>query len=337
MNDNSVNEPIISIIMATYNSESTIEWSLKSIRNQSIGRNVEILVIDGGSTDKTRVIASKYDCIILDNPDRLPEIAKRIGMQKCTGKYIQIMDSDEVLPDNKVLEKRIGFMDENTSVMCLLARYIPPKGTGISGKYISAVGDPFTAFAYKWFIDGNMGIIKKANIGTIKGEYIGSFSKDDIIPIGDSCTLFRGDYLRDKYGELFDKVNTTVLFQMTVNDTGLVGHIEGDDILHYTSSSFGTYLRKLKFRVINNVFDKNGSGYSAVAEHNNALSKRKYGYPFYCISIVLPVIDAVRMTFYYKDLSFLLHPVYAWYVMIQIIVQLLLKVSGRKQENQQYG
>ncbi len=331
------NEPIISIIMATYNSESTIEMSLNSIRTQSIGRNIEILVIDGGSTDKTRLIANEYNCNILDNPDRLPEIAKRIGMQNCTGKYIQIMDSDEVLPDNKTLEKRVKFMEANTNVMCLLARYVPPKGTGISGKYISAVGDPFTAYAYKWFIDGNMGIIKRASISVKKGEFIGSFSKNDIIPIGDSCTLFRGDYLREKYGNLFDKVNTTVLFQRTVNDTGLVGCIEGDDILHYTSSSFKTYLRKLKFRVINNIFDKNGSGYSAVAESNSALSKRKYSYPFYCISIILPIIDAIRMVFYYKDISFLLHPIYTWYVMVQIVVQFLLKLCGRKQENQQYG
>ena len=326
------------IDLKTYNSERTIEMSLKSIREQNLEQSeVEVLVIDGGSTDNTREIARKYNCIIFDNSKRLPEIAKRIGLKACTGRYIQIMDSDEVFATSYVLKRRIDFMDAHTEVNCLLARYVPPKKSGISGKYISAVGDPFTAYAYNWFIDGNIGLIKKTDILKQKGYYIGQFKDDDIIPIGDSCTLFRGEYLRTKYSDLFDEVNSTVLFQKTVRDTKYIGCIEGDDIVHYTSSSLSTYFKKLKFRVVNNVFDKNGSGYSAVAENNVALNRRKWGYPLYCISIVFPVIDAVRMSIYYKDASFLLHPLYSWYVMIEIIIQYCLKIIGKTIENQQYG
>lgn len=66
--------------MPTYNSEGTLEESLKTIRNQDYDQNqIEILVIDGGSTDKTRAIAEKYNCRIINNPRKLPEIAKEIG------------------------------------------------------------------------------------------------------------------------------------------------------------------------------------------------------------------------------------------------------------------
>ena len=84
--------------MATYNSESTIEKSLISIREQDFDqKKIEILVVDGNSTDKTRDIAKKYGCEIIDNPERLPEIAKMIGLRRAAGIYVSIMDSDEAL------------------------------------------------------------------------------------------------------------------------------------------------------------------------------------------------------------------------------------------------
>ena len=47
-------EYLITIIMPTYNSEKTLEYSLRSIRHQIINQDqIEILMIDGGSTDKT--------------------------------------------------------------------------------------------------------------------------------------------------------------------------------------------------------------------------------------------------------------------------------------------
>ena len=70
--------PSISVIMPAYNAERTIELALRSIRMQTIADQIEILVIDGGSTDATREIAQRYGATILENPHRLPEPAKLI-------------------------------------------------------------------------------------------------------------------------------------------------------------------------------------------------------------------------------------------------------------------
>lgn len=68
---------LITIIMPTYNSERTIEQSLQSIRKQTIDQEqVEILVLDGGSTDATKKIAEKYGATVVINEKRLPELAK---------------------------------------------------------------------------------------------------------------------------------------------------------------------------------------------------------------------------------------------------------------------
>ena len=51
---------VITVVMPTYNSEHTIEKALQSIRNQTYPQDsIEILVVDGGSTDKTLSIAQK--------------------------------------------------------------------------------------------------------------------------------------------------------------------------------------------------------------------------------------------------------------------------------------
>lgn len=56
----------ISIIMPTFNAERTLEKSLTSIVNQTLPREcIEILVIDGGSTDQTVKIAERFGAKIL--------------------------------------------------------------------------------------------------------------------------------------------------------------------------------------------------------------------------------------------------------------------------------
>lgn len=89
-------QPFFSIIIATYNSEKTLPYTLRSIRQQSIEKEaVEIIVVDGGSTDETISIAKKYGAKTLNNPKRLPEYAKAIGTSVAVGHYVMRMDSDE--------------------------------------------------------------------------------------------------------------------------------------------------------------------------------------------------------------------------------------------------
>ncbi|MEG1753683.1 MAG: glycosyltransferase, partial [Christensenella sp.] len=145
--------PLFSFVIPTYNSEKTLAKTLMSIMQQGFEPELlEILIIDGGSTDATLEIAAKYGALIIENPKRLPEYAKFIGMNKATGKYIVKMDSDEAFISNLQLKKRLQLVEKWPDVKCVVADRLkkPTEGNwGIANEYINLFGDPFSFFVYK--------------------------------------------------------------------------------------------------------------------------------------------------------------------------------------------
>lgn len=328
-----------SIVMATYNSENTIDKALRSIRNQKFDQEkIEILVVDGGSTDRTIEIANQYGATVLKNPYRLPEPAKMIGLKYAAGRYLCIMDSDEEAMDDRIFEKRRNLLETHKELKCLAVGLATPRDSDACCHYINMVGDPFSCFVYRTWKDSMEGlIIRRGRYYPNLDSYIAEYAKKDIKPIGDSGTVMDLDYLKAHYSAEFDQLTTSVLFDRIITDTGFVGFVKGDRHYHYTSASFKAFFRKLKFRIINNIFDVSGSGYARKAEQNTKLSGRKYLFPVYAISFLFPLIDGIRMTVNYKHWIFLMHPVFSIYVLIEIAYQYFCKMIGIKRKNSSYA
>lgn len=326
--------------MPSYNSEKTIGIALQSIRNQDICQGyIEILVIDGGSTDKTIEIAQNFGAKIIRNERRLPEIAKSIGLQQAQGKYIIENDSDEVYIKNNQLRQRIEFMTLHPEAKCILAdRHVAPNHYAFSCSYLNTVGDPFTAFVYK--SKGSViRNLKKHIYYQQMGQFIFKFNQNSILPIGDGgTTMIDMDYVREEFPFLIhEQCFASTIFDEVSRKTGFVACIQDDNILHYSATSLKIYLKKLKFRIINNIFDIEGSGYAARALKNVKLARRKYLFPLYCISIIWPIIDAIKLSVRFRDLSLLMHPIYAYYVLFEIFVQYTKKALGKFTANKSYG
>ena len=97
-----MNDPKISIITITYNSEKTVRSTFESIRKQNYD-NLEYIVIDGGSTDSTLDIAKEYSDIIstiVSEPDNGISDAMNKGIRLATGDLIGIIHSDDMLAKN---------------------------------------------------------------------------------------------------------------------------------------------------------------------------------------------------------------------------------------------
>src|SRR3989344_4063933 len=86
------NKPKVSVIVPTRNSAKFLETCLKSIRNQTY-KNIELIVVDNNSSDKTKKIAKKYaDKVFNFGPERSAQV--NFGVENSDGQYVYKVDSD---------------------------------------------------------------------------------------------------------------------------------------------------------------------------------------------------------------------------------------------------
>ena len=108
---------LISVIIPAYNCESFIKETLESVFNQSIGiENLEIILINDGSTDNTLSILREYEkqgqIKLIDTPNRGVSAARETGRNIAKGEYIQYLDSDDLLTSQKI-EIQYKALEEN--------------------------------------------------------------------------------------------------------------------------------------------------------------------------------------------------------------------------------
>lgn len=96
---------LLSIIIATYNAGNTLNTCLTSIVEQK-SSEIELLIIDGGSTDNTLDIAHSYGDkidVLISEPDKGIYDAWNKGISYSTGHWIMFIGADDILVDNSLL------------------------------------------------------------------------------------------------------------------------------------------------------------------------------------------------------------------------------------------
>lgn len=111
-------QPLISVIMSTYNDELYIEESLRSILNQTLA-DFELIIYDDCSTDHTvekirafhdpriQLICNEENCGLTKNLNK--------GLRIARGKYIARMDGDDISEQTR-FERQVAFLEEHPSV-----------------------------------------------------------------------------------------------------------------------------------------------------------------------------------------------------------------------------
>ena len=162
-----MNKPLVSVVISTKNEEKNIENCLKSIVFQTYPKeNIEIIVVDNSSTDKTKEISQKYtEKVFNKGPERSAQ--RNFGMlEKSTGEYLMFLDADMILsPD--VIETCVKKMESEGS---LAGIYISEVVLGKS--YFSKVRRFERSFYDGTVIDGAR-FIKKSVF-----EKVGGFDED---------------------------------------------------------------------------------------------------------------------------------------------------------------
>lgn len=108
----------ISIIVPVYNEEKRIKKCIDSLINQTYS-NIEILIINDGSTDNTLNILNEYDDsrIIVTTIKNIGRGgARNIGIKKSSGKYLMFVDSDDYVDENIVKKLYNNLINENSDI-----------------------------------------------------------------------------------------------------------------------------------------------------------------------------------------------------------------------------
>lgn len=112
----------VSVIMPVYNTEEYVERAINSILGQT-EKDFELIIVDDCSTDSSWNVVSKFvdSRIKLFRNDHNIGVAatRNYAIKQSSGKYIAIMDSDDLAPKYR-LEREIKYLDENPKMVAVI-------------------------------------------------------------------------------------------------------------------------------------------------------------------------------------------------------------------------
>ncbi len=125
-----ISDKKISVITVTKNSGKYIEKALSSVITQTY-KNIELIVIDGCSTDNTLEIIRKYESNIdtwISEPDGGIAEAMNKGVELATGDYLVFINSDDYLLDDDVLQRASAHLQSNRDIYIFKVLFLYPDG-----------------------------------------------------------------------------------------------------------------------------------------------------------------------------------------------------------------
>lgn len=111
---------LVSIVIPAYKAEKYIKETLDSVVNQT-WPYIEVFVIDDGSPDNTFEIAKQYECkniTVLKQENSGACVARNKGFQLSKGDYIQFLDADDILSNDKI-EAQIKVLKGRSDILAV--------------------------------------------------------------------------------------------------------------------------------------------------------------------------------------------------------------------------
>jgi glycosyltransferase involved in cell wall biosynthesis len=138
---------MISVVVPAYNEEQNISMCLESLCRQTLPRDqYEIIVVDGGSKDRTREIAARYADMVFIQTSKKVGGARNDGALKAKGEIIATTDADCIIPEDWLGVITAGF-ERNPDVIQLFGP-VDPKEGGIKNHLFLSLANTFSRFGY---------------------------------------------------------------------------------------------------------------------------------------------------------------------------------------------
>ena len=111
---------LISVIIPVRNGEKYLKEAIQGIQKQKM--DVEIIVINDGSTDNTGKVAEEAGCVVINHEKAMgPVVAKNTGLKKARGEYIMFHDGDDVMNEG-ALRILYDILETDASSMAVMGK-----------------------------------------------------------------------------------------------------------------------------------------------------------------------------------------------------------------------
>lgn len=335
------NSPTISVVIATYNSEKTLDRCLMLVRSQNYPQSkIEIILGDGGSKDKTILIAKKYKAKVIDIPSERQhaEYNRGVAFNKAKGELVLILDHDNYMLGKNYLKNLVDPLLDNPSVVASESCYFHySKKYSLIDRYYALFGTIEPLPLYLGKSDRLMQTSKKWNLqgkAIDRGSYyLVKFSDDPskFPTIGTNGCLMRRNLVvknADTRSEYHYPIDVMV-------DVVKKGHNEfvfvKNSLIHLTGSK-GIILflkRRLRFMKKYHFEDQSRRRYSVYMPGDEI---KLAIFVIYSITIVKPLYDSLVGYSKIHDIAWFLHPIMCFgtvvvygYVTINSLLTKLLK------------
>jgi len=306
-------KPKVSFIIPTLNAAAVLNTCLSSIYSQNYPQNkIEIIIIDGGSSDKTLTIAKKYHAKIYQNPLKTAESGKAVGVKNASGQYIALVDSDNILPNNGWLKKMVHPLTKDGSLIGSEPwKFTYRKSGGFIERYSALIGanDPYALISGVYdrysYLTNNWTSLKLNITNYSQYQKIKLEPKAVLPTIGANGTIFRADFLKTNLDSdyLFD----IDIISHTINTTNkplYFAKIKTGIIHTFCESSIEKFIRKQKRRLVDYY------QYLPLRQFNWSAANRTgiIKYSLYSLLIFPAVFDSIRGFIKKPDPAWFFHP-----------------------------
>jgi glycosyltransferase involved in cell wall biosynthesis len=355
-------KPIVSVVIATYNSAHLLQNTIDAI-NRQIGNgteyDVEILAIDGGSTDETISVASHLGAQIFENPDGHAIAAKWIGFNEASGDYICFLDHDEVLESSSSIKHKLSLFARHVRLRAVLTSgYNLHKDDATSNCYSSEFGDPLSFFRYRMpnnsrlrhrLFKTRLRVAWDEKLAT--GFLAGSETRPIMCELVASGSMVNRKYLAAAYPELAIQQNLIPHLYFLLNsqhsDESEIAVMVDDPIGHQTASTWRDVFRKTRWKVSNatqNLSQIMESGITGrqKMERKKGFSRIKLAlrsnlsFAFYVFTVVPIAIDAIYLSISRRRIGYLMHVFVGLYVVAIFIMFVFTRKLDKFKRNLRY-
>ena len=313
--------PSVSILIPTLNSAKVLKSCLESISSQDYPiKKMEIIIADGGSTDKTLKIAKNHGAKVYKNRLKTGEAGKLVALLHAKGELVALIDSDNLLPDREWLKKMvIPFLEDREIVGSEPWKYSYRKSDGFIDRYCSLIGmnDPICHFLGNYdrlnLLTGKWtGLLVKEED---KGDWIKVFLGSGLVPtIGANGTIFKRKILT-KYCLTKNYFFDIDILSKIIKERPIAFAKVKRGIVHlFCGSDIKKFIRKQKRR-INDLFYYQKEGLRAYPWQR----KYRWGIIKFSISCILifPLLaQSVKGYLKKPDSAWFFHPIACWITFI---------------------